>query len=37
VGRLCVMVPIRTESRLCFRVHLDDGVPEVRFDQAVRT
>jgi hypothetical protein len=33
VGRLCVLLPIRTENRLRFSVHLDDGVPEVRFER----
>jgi hypothetical protein len=31
------MVPIKTESMLHFSVHLDDGVPEVRFERAVRS
>jgi hypothetical protein len=30
------MVPINTESRLHFSVHLDDGVPEVRLERVAR-
>jgi hypothetical protein len=29
VGRLCVIVPIKTENRLHFSVRLDDSTPEV--------
>jgi hypothetical protein len=37
VGRLCVMVPKKTENRLRFSVRLADGTPEVRFELAFRT
>ena len=30
------MVPIKTENKLRFSVRLDDGVPEVRFERAIR-
>jgi hypothetical protein len=33
VGRLCVMVPKKTENWLRFSARLDDGAPEVRFDR----
>jgi hypothetical protein len=36
IGRLCVIVPIKTESWLHFNARLDDGTPEVRFEMALR-
>jgi hypothetical protein len=35
VGRLCVMVPKKTESMLRFSARLHDGAPEVRFEWIV--
>ena len=35
-GSMCVMVPIKTESMLHFRVRLDDEVPEVRLERVLR-
>jgi hypothetical protein len=37
VGRLCVMVPIRTENWLRFSARMHDGASEVRFERAVRS
>jgi hypothetical protein len=37
VGRLCVLLPIRTENRLHFSVRLDEGDPEVRFELVLRS
>jgi len=31
-----VLVPIRTENRLRISARLDNGLPEVRFERAVR-
>jgi hypothetical protein len=36
VGRLCVMVPIRTEKWLRFSSQLDDGTVEVCFERVIR-
>jgi hypothetical protein len=36
VGRLCVIVPKKTENALHFSARLADGTPEVRFERAVR-
>jgi hypothetical protein len=36
VGRLWVMVPIRTESWMRFSATLHDGASEVRFEQVTR-
>jgi hypothetical protein len=36
VGRVCVIVPIKTENRLHFSVRLDNGTPEVRLERTVR-
>jgi hypothetical protein len=37
IGRLCVLVPKKTENALRFSARLDDGTPEMRFDWAART
>jgi hypothetical protein len=36
VGKLCVMVPIKTENWLHFSARLADGTPEVHFELTVQ-